>query len=44
MMAYQNENAMQYDGGRIDVGKVEQPIGISAQPGLLKMFNINQLY
>lgn len=41
IMAYTNENAIQYDGERTDAGIVEQAVEISAPSQLIKMYNIS---
>ena len=41
MMAYINENAVQYEGGRTDSGRTEQEVEISAPSQLIKMFNLS---
>ena len=41
MMAYTNENAVQYEGGRTDGGLIKQEVQISAPSQLIKMFNLS---
>jgi len=41
VMAFANDNATQYIGGRTDGGIIEKTIQISAQQGLQKIFNLN---